>query len=143
MTSSGLGSGMTSSLVSQPPLCLSSVTNNIASSYGTSASLGAQQLSGSTSYSATATHNLSPLPIRANQISTMPPLCQVLNQILFYFFLISLLSPYVSFISISISLYIYLHHRCCVIRSLCRFDFATFEVNLNYMYNLYQLIRTC
>jgi hypothetical protein len=76
MTSSG---GLASSLVSQPPLSLSNISTNLASSYGaTAVSLGAQS-SGTTSYSATTTHNLSPLPIRANQISTMPPLCQVLR----------------------------------------------------------------
>lgn len=89
MTSSG---GMPSSIVSQPPISLSNISTNITSSYGTAAvSLGAQ--SSGTSYSTTTTHNLSPLPIRANQISTMPPLCQVLkicysNQICFLCFYI-------------------------------------------------------
>ena len=76
LSSSG---GLASSIVSQPPISLSNISTNLASSYGpTAVSLGAQSC-GTTSYSATTTHNLSPLPIRANQISTMPPLCQVLR----------------------------------------------------------------
>lgn len=77
MTSSalGAGAGMSSSISSQPPISLSNLSSNLASTYGTTAaSFGA---GGNTSYSTTASHNLSPLPIRANQISTMPPLCQV------------------------------------------------------------------
>lgn len=73
MTSStlGTGAGMSSSIASQPPISLSNLSN-----YVTTMSYGAQA-TGSTSYSTNASHNLSPLPIRANQISTMPPLCQV------------------------------------------------------------------
>lgn len=62
---------MGASLSTQPPMSL----GNISSCYGTTVSFGTQP-SGSASY-VTASHNLSPLPIRANQISTMPPLCQV------------------------------------------------------------------
>lgn len=62
---------MSASLSTQPPMSL----GNISSCYGTTVSFGTQP-SGSASY-VTASHNLSPLPIRANQISTMPPLCQV------------------------------------------------------------------
>lgn len=86
MTSSalGTGAGMSSSIAPQPPLSLTNISTNLSSAYGTSVPFGAQA-SGATSYS-TASHNLSPLPIRANQISTMPPLCQVQRNIFFLFF---------------------------------------------------------
>jgi hypothetical protein len=76
--------GITSSL-SNPLGAVTSSTSNYGltdSSYMGTAS-GAQ---GATSYSGAAgTANISPLPIRANQInSTMPPLCQVLLKISFY-----------------------------------------------------------
>jgi hypothetical protein len=82
---------MSSSIASQPPLSLSNISTNLASAYGSTA-YGAQAgAGGSTSY-ATASHNLSPLPIRANQISTMPPLCQVhffpTSQIVFLLFIV-------------------------------------------------------
>lgn len=77
MTSSalGTGAGMISSIASQPPISLSNISTNLASNYGTTVPYGAS--GGGTAYATTASHNLSPLPIRANQISTMPPLCQV------------------------------------------------------------------
>jgi len=120
MTSSG---GLASSLVSQPPLSLSNISTNLASSYGaTAVSLGAQS-SGTTSYSATTTHNLSPLPIRANQISTMPPLCQVLRicysnliwsflLLLFYYYYFShsyCFSYFFWYFRVSISLFFYFY----------------------------------
>lgn len=78
---------MSSSIASQPPLSLSNISTNISSNYGTTGvSIGAQS-SGTTSYSTTAAHNLSPLPLRANQINTMPPLCQVLRNFFVFFLL--------------------------------------------------------
>ena len=90
MTSSalGTGAGMASSIVSHSqPSNLSNLSTNLTSNYGTGAiSISAQSGGGLSSYSSTAVPNLSPLPIRANQINTMPPpLCQVLKHFISFF----------------------------------------------------------